>query len=159
MKFSVFKNKKIIWIVISVIVVFVVLNIFFNSKKTLNMERIAYKTETQPLIDRFGKAINVESCFWKAGTTGKTVLGPSSYWMKGFIKISREDLMEIQKKYPLTKTEICFEKGISPDITGFSDFDWHYNKNLSHDITGGDFIGEFYLDINNGVFYFDAESN
>lgn len=160
---NILKNKKIIWIIISVVVVLIIggigLNMFLNSRVAPNLERIDYKTDAQPLINRFGKTIDIELCFWKSDTIGKTNFGPSPYWMKGFIKISQENLMELKTKYPTIKTDVRFEKGISPDITGFSNFDWQYNKELSREIAGAGFIGEFYLDINNGVFYFDLESN
>lgn len=157
------KNKKIIWFIILTVVVLIIgvggVNVILNSRVAQDLEKIEYKTDVQPLINRFGKTIDIESCFWKSDTIGKTNFGPSSYWMKGFIKISQENLMELKTKHPMMKAEVHFEKGISPYITGFSNFDWKYNKELSREIAGAGFVGDFYLDINNGIFYFDLESN
>lgn len=156
-------EKKIIYIAILSLVIIVVtgvfcLNMFLNSNKELSMERIEYRTDLQPLLDRFGETIEFDSCFWKADTIGKTKFGPSAYWMKGFIIINQDTLMEIKSKYPFIKADVHFDKGMSPEITNCSDFDWNYNKELSRKIAGSGFVGEIYLDINNGIFYFDLES-
>lgn len=38
-----------------------------------------YRTDINPLIERFDKNINIESSFWKTDTIGKTNFVPSSY--------------------------------------------------------------------------------
>ena len=38
-------------------------------------------------------------------------------------------------------------------------FKWSYNKELSRKIAGTGFVGEFYFDAENNIFYFDLESN
>lgn len=156
---NIFTNKKIIWIAILLVVVVIVggvsLNLYFNSKKAPDISKIEYRTDVEPLIKRFGKTINIESCFWKADAIGKTNFGPSSYWMKGFIIINKASLSEFQEQYDLQPTNISFEKGIEPNITGFNEFCWFYNKELSKKIIATEYMGEFYLDTRNGIFYFD----
>lgn len=160
---KIFNSKKTIWIIASILIVIVIggvsLNMFLNPKAAPNLRRMEYRTDTQPIINRFGEKISIESCFWKSDVFNSGGIGPSSYWMKGFAKISRESFAELKAKYSMTKIEVNFEKGISPDVTGFSSFDWNYSKELSREIAGASFIGEFYLDINNGILYFDLESN
>ena len=157
-------NKKIIWIIVSILLVIIVigcvsLKIFINSNKSTNLTKIEYRTDIEPLTKRFGKMLSIESCFWKAGTVGKSNFGPSSYWIKGYALISQENANSIKLDYNFSDVDISFENGITPDITGKSTFKWSYNKELSKKLAGAGFVGEFYFDVENNIFYFDLESN
>lgn len=154
--------KKTILLISSVVVIALVLGVnltgCFNSRNT-NLAKIEYRTDVEPLIKRFGEILNIESCFWKAETIGKTNFGPSSYWMKGYILISQENADSLKSQYDLSDVDISFENGMTPDITQKDGFKWSYNKELSRKIAGAGFIGEFYFDVENNIFYFDLESN
>jgi hypothetical protein len=153
-------NKKIVASLILFIVILIVgsviLNNHFSPKKMSNIE---YRTDSQPLIDRFGEIISIESCFWKADVFSKRGIGPSSYWMKGFIVTNQSTLDQIKSQYKFEPISLSFEKGLEPTITGINDFNWYYSKEFSSSITKTKFIGDFYLDIKNGVIYFDLENN
>ena len=127
-----------------------------NIESISNME---YRKDTQPLIDRFGDKIDIESCMWKAAIIGNSRLGPSSYWMKGFIIPSDESVQKVEKQYIMSHVDLQFPKGIDPGATGYEDFDWRYNAEFSKEIVGTGFIGDFYIDIKHGILYFDIESN
>lgn len=132
---------------------------YFNSKKSHELTKIEYRTDVEPITKRFGEMLSIESCFWKAKTIGKANFGPSSYWMKGYILISQENADFLKSKYDFTDVDINFENGMEPDITGKSNFKWSYNKEFSKKIVGAEFVGEFYFDVENNIFYFDLESN
>lgn len=155
-------NKKIVFMILFLIILVIAVICFskvINLKESPQLEQMEYRTDMQPLIDRFGKTVNIESCFWKADIIGNRRLGFSSYWMKGFIMIDDKTLTEIKNKYHLIKVDLKFEKGMTPAITNFDSFEWKYNKELSHEIAGSSFVGEFYIDVINGILYFDLESN
>lgn len=125
----------------------------------INKKNTEYRTDIQPLADRFGENIEIKSCFWKANVIGRDSIGPTSYWMKGFIIINNDTLEKIENEYDLAKIKINFDEDVNPAVTGFNDFNWCYNDELSKKIKGAGFIGDFYIDTNNGVLYFDLESN
>ena len=158
-----FSKKNILIIVFLLIVIMVTaeigLHIFFNTKKVPNMEKMEYRTDIQPLSERLSDIVTIKSCYWKADIIGKTNFGTSSYWMKGFIITDSETLYKFKTNYKFEKADVHFDKGMSPNVTGFDSFHWNYNKDLSNEISGIGFIGECYLDTNNGVIYFDLESN
>lgn len=89
---------------------------------------------------------------------GRDSIGPTPYWMKGFIIINNDTLEKIENEYDLAETKINFDEDVNPEVTGFNSFNWCYNGELSRKIKGAGFIGEFYIDTNNGVLYFDLES-
>ena len=151
--------KKTVWIFVLVLVAAAALGFAFaGAKDETSMMQMEYRTDIEPLVDRFGEIIDIQAAFWKADVIGSIGLGPTSYWLKGFIFASDETLSRILTNYPLKEADIQFEEGMSPDITGLGDFEWGYNDTLSREICGG-FVGKVYIDTNNGVFYFDMESN
>lgn len=155
-------GKKIIILTIGVIAILTLcvnLTGCFNSEKAPDLTKIEYRTDVEPLTKRFGEMLSIESCFWKAETIGKANFGPSSYWMKGYALISQENADSLKSDFSFSDVDISFENGITPDITGKSKFKWSYNKDLSRKIAGAGFVGEFYFDIENNIFYFDLESN
>ena len=159
-----FKYKKTNWIIISIFFVIVVVGgikskTLINPNQLPDLTKIEYRTDVEPLAKRFGKMLIIESCFWKSDTISKNNLGPSSYWIKGYAFIDQENANYLKSTYSFTDIDINFQKGISPDITGKCDFKWSYNKDLSREIAGTGFIGEFYFDTQNNIFYFDLESN
>ena len=158
---NMFKKTKSIWIIMVILLVMIAIvgeKNFIESNKTISLIEIEYRTDIEPLIKRFGNTISIETCFWKSNIIGNSKLGPSSYWMKGYAFVSSEDADFLKSKYNFISVDISFEKGITPDITGKNEFKWSYNKELSRKLTGAQFIGEFYFDIENNIFYFDLES-
>lgn len=157
-----FNKKKIICIIFILVIVVVIgsvtLKIYTNTNKTYDLTKIEYRTDIEPITNRFGDLLSIETCFWKAGTIGKTNFGPSSYWIKGFAFISQENATYLKSKYNFSSIDICWEKGMIPNITGKNKFKWSYNKELSRKIAGVGFGGECYFDIENNIFYFDLVS-
>ncbi|MGE5329026.1 MAG: hypothetical protein ACM3KR_05945 [Deltaproteobacteria bacterium] len=150
-------------ILLSVFAVFIIGTILIirladNPEQGKNADKVPLKTETSPITKRFPTIKNFKTCYWKANTIGKTNFGPTCYWMKGFIVLSEDSFKETREKYDWKPTNVILPEGIDPKVTGFTTFNWCYNKQFS-DITKTEaFIGEFYLDIINGVLYFDVEN-
>lgn len=155
--------KKTIGVIILIFVILALFAIgltkYFNAKKTFDLAKMEYRTDVQPLVDRFGDKISIDACWWKADIIGKTNLGPSSYWMKGFALLNKQSVESIQAKYHLISTSLEFEQGMHPCVTEFEEFEWRYSEELSREIAGAGFIGEIYVDLKNSVLYFDLESN
>ncbi len=151
-------NKILICILTSVISTLLLVGCI-ESTQQKNENSTNYRVDIQPLVERFGHDLNIEKCYWKADVIGKTKIGPSSYWMKGFIVLEKKSVERLTSKYTFTKTEILFNtEELDPFITGFSNFNWCYSKDMSNDFKEAKFIGEVYFDEINGIIYFDLES-
>ena len=163
MMINLFVYKKTILISIGIVAIAISfcigLTAYTNSRQNPNMSKIEYRTDVEPLTKRFGEMLDIQSCFWKTGTIGKANFGPSSYWMKGYAFISQENADNLKSQYNLTEVDISFDDGVTPDVTGKAEFNWCYNNELSRRIAGLEFVGEFYFDVKNNIFYFDLESN
>ena len=79
--------------------------------------------------------------------------------MKGFIVLHESTFKDLKSKYSWTPVDIRFSTGIDATVTGFTTFNWCCNKDFVNETKTASFIGEFYLDIQNGVIYFDVENN
>ena len=145
---------------IIIISLYCVLDKYYNIKKHPDMSKIEYRNDKEPLIEYFNNnIIDIESRYWKTGIVGKSNFGPTSYWIKGFIVTNKYNFTNILTKYSFSEVALNFNKGMEPEITGYSEFKWCYNNDLSQQIINNGFIGNFYFDIENGIFYFDVESN
>ena len=157
--------KKIILIVgillLVAAIIIVAQNMLFNDESVGNMdvENMEYKVERDPIENRFPDIPDFIECYWKADTVGPTNFGPTNYWMKGFLCLDENAFHNILADYEWNSVGISFPKGINPDITGKSDFDWHNNKDFQSMVLKQNFVGSIYLDTVNGVLYFDVENS
>ncbi|MBE7059471.1 MAG: hypothetical protein E7389_01455 [Ruminococcaceae bacterium] len=156
-------NKKLYKnITISILllcVIFFLLQNCFNYMHNDNLMQSDYRTDTEPLVNRFGNVIDIQSCYWKTAKISNFNFGPTAYRLKGFIILTETCFDNIKSEYDFEQISLTFEENINPHITGLSNFEWYYNKLLSDKISQNAYIGNWYIDINNGILYFDLESN
>lgn len=118
------------------------------------------RTDAEPLIVRFGETLDITSCAWKAGIINGSGIGPSSYWMKGFIETEKDSFNSLISQYEIVPANVQFDNDIiTTDVLDFEEYNWGYNSELSKRIIGVGYVGVFYVDIQNCLFYFDIESN
>ena len=125
-----------------------------------NFDGIEYRNDID-YINKYFKALedSVVEAYWKYFEYPSSVrIGPSNFVVSGFIKVSEEEVEKIEGLFTFieaenNKSSIDFPNGISPDITGCSDFDWRYSKDFNKWIVGGTWIGEAFYDINNKIIY------
>lgn len=123
----------------------------------LQIEQLPYHEDVEPICERFDYLYSVEKVYWKSEQIGDGVIGPSSYWLKGFICITEEEKDEIISAFAFEEDSPEFPEGISPEITGYKDFTWKTSSDFSRELLKGNFVGEVYLDALNGVIYLDVE--
>lgn len=161
--------KKIIEIVtskfflIGLIAIAVALLAVFNIRHNSSLDQrdaseIEYRTDTQPIIDRFPSLPAFKSCHWKANTIGRTDFGPTNYCMNGFIVQENESYLELIRYYMWKPVTVKFPKGIEPEITSIKEFNWSYNEEFEMLFKSQSFIGNVYFDTLNGVLYFSVEN-
>ncbi len=147
----------ILVIVIIVAVVLVVKSVANSGEQNLtNME---YRNDEQPILDRFPAIPEIQRCYWKASTTGRTDFGPTNYWMKGFIVLEKSAFTKLLDEYSWESVNIEFPKGMDPKNTNFNEFNWCCNKDFESQVRTTSFVGNFYFDTNNGILYFAVENS
>ena len=157
----VLKKMLYVFFVIAAIILLYIILIFkilyVESQSPSDLPKIEYRTDTEPLIKRFGENLDIGQCYWKVGVFGGFAVGPTSYWMKGFMMIDEDNAQCLLEKYKFENVDLNFEEGIQPEVTGCSEFEWMYNEQFSNEILGVNYMGEVYLDCTNSILYFDAE--
>lgn len=126
----------------------------FDDNGIVDFTNIDYRRTTDSLNETF-KALDgtIVDGFWKYYEWGSTFIGPSNYIVCGFLKVTSDKAEEIESKFSLEKASVDFPKGIIPEDTGYSDFDWGYSSDFDKWIEGGSWIGDAYYDSNNKIIY------
>jgi hypothetical protein len=148
----------IVIIIIAVILLVVFIMRYINILNKLDVSNIEYRTDAQPIIDRFPALPAFQACYWKANTIGRTDFGPTNYWMKGFIVLKKTTYLQLLNDYKWKPVSFKFPKGINPAVTIYQDFCWCSNDEFTASMMAASFIGSFYLDTINGILYFDVEN-
>lgn len=144
-----------------IIVLIVILSFNFGGcfrDNSVDFESIDYRYDIEPLSSKFSFFNSIEDACWKTSIIGSTRFGPSSYTIRAFIIISSDEYTEIVDSYDFEPTELEFENGIDPKVTGSGSFRWKENSDFTQDVLGNGYIGKVYLDTNNGIVYISAES-
>ncbi|WP_138754280.1 hypothetical protein [Paenibacillus sinopodophylli] len=114
------------------------------------------KTEIQPVIDRFPRLEKIEKVYWQAEVIGDQNFDPSSYWMKGYIYLDKVIMESIENSYnwqDLNNLKPSFHL----DIEQEQESQWLFSEDFNSYIKPSNFVGNFYLDVNNERFYFEVE--
>jgi hypothetical protein len=123
-----------------------------------NLEELQYRTDIAPIQSRFEYIKSINSVFWKGDIIGDATFGPTSYFIKAFITIDSDEATSLMRKYEFSPFELDFEPGISPEVTGYTQFAWTKNEEFTKDMLSYKFIGEVYFDSINGVIYLNVEN-
>jgi hypothetical protein len=117
-----------------------------------------YRIDKEPIKNRFPKLGKFEKCYWKAdiiGDKSSRVPGPTPYWMKGFVFISKESLEDFEKNFSWTPVKENWKPSLGTDILAIDTFEWLISDGFNEFIKPPSFFGNFYLDKVNGIIYFD----
>jgi len=147
----------LIIIAVALLVVFIIRH--NSSLDQRDASEIEYRTDMQPITDRFPSLPAFKSCHWKANTIGRTDFGPTNYWMNGFIVLENESFLKLLSDYIWKPVSVKFPRGIEPEITTLREFNWCYNEEFETLFKSQSFIGDVYLDTLNGVLYFSVENH
>jgi hypothetical protein len=130
------------------------------SDNDVNEYDAEFKTEKNPISDRFPKLGEFEKCYWKADIIGKKssklTPGPTPYWMKGYIFLDRQEFEAFKNNYKWTSVDDNWKPELDAEILGVKPANWSYSEEFNSFIKPPSFFGEFYLDIEKGIIYFDV---
>lgn len=168
-------NVKEIILFITFMAMFI---IGFNTHRRsglLEVTRNGYRNEVQEVEDKF-PFIDIEKCYWKIGIDGKsTILNKLNYIvLDGYLVLTTEEFEYLLLNYEWSneniktdyngnpfveeETMLSFKRSYSvTDIMGIYDFDWRYNNEFSEMVNKDYYIGDLFLDTNNGIIYFNGK--
>jgi len=129
-----------------------------ESGRGMDLIEVEYRTDKIFLADVYKRFENTEKAYWKSEIIGKGDFGPTSYFVKGFVVLTEEEIKDIRNTYEFKETVIEFQSGIDPTVTGLSEFAWGSNEEFEKEIQSAKYIGELYFDMNHGLIYFDVEN-
>lgn len=121
------------------------------------LEKLEYSENIESITHYFTELQTVEHVHFKSESVGSNGrIGPSSFSIVGFINISEDEKNSICETYDFVADEPDFPNGISPDITGKTNFSWYSSYDFSRKLLKGNFAGEVYLDFMNSIIYIDV---
>lgn len=134
----------------------------FQKKDTTNTgENGGYRTDKQPIIDRFPLLGNFEKCYWKAEIITKNSRfsspSPTSYRIKGFVILNAKDHETFKQKFVWESMEKGWKPSLDTDILKINSLVWSYSSDFNQFIKEPSFYGSFYIELDQGVIYFDVE--
>lgn len=120
-----------------------------------------WRTDKKPIMDRFPNIGNFDNCYWKANTSAENTRlstpGPTSYWMKGFIILNEKDFDNFKIQYKWNDTSVNWQPLLDTSILQMKSFKWKYSEEFNSKIKSSSYVGQFYLDFENGIIYFDIQ--
>ncbi len=163
--------KKLVITLLSLILVLVILlgayasifvfGLFENDTLPLDFSRIPYKTDTSLFIREFGDMVNIKGVYSKQDIIGDKEIGPSTVYIRAFVTTDERSTERLFEEYEFKKadsSDLSFEEGLDPAITGFSEFDWYYSSSLvDKNIWWG--YADIFVDITNNVIFIRYESD
>ena len=153
------KTVVVCTFLVVVLTALITLNIYLNYEVIKDdISDVELKTSVGAVSSRFPMLENhIEKTYWKGDVLSKKGIGPSVYWMKGFIEVDEMYTEQLRNSYEWIEAEIHFKKGFDQDVLEYDEYNWCTSREFSKAILIG-FIGGFYFDTINGVIYFDVEN-
>ena len=120
-----------------------------------------WRTEKQPIIDRFPGIGGFDKCYWKADVTTKdsrlSAPGPTSYWMKGFVVLDSKEFNNLKQRFKWEAVKSGWTPSLDTSILKVQSLHWFYSREFNDYVKKQSFLGDFYLDFENGVIFFDVQ--
>ncbi|NJD04664.1 MAG: hypothetical protein FIA99_19165 [Ruminiclostridium sp.] len=159
------KSSKYISVILAVLIIgiagYVIYGLFSDNNSTIGQSENGYRVDKEPIINRFPKLGNFEKCYWKADTIGKnsrlSAPAPSSYWMKGFVILNSKELDTFKSQYKWLDVENSWKPSLDADILKVQSLKWSYSEDFNNYIKSSSYVGKFYLDVENGIVFFDVQ--
>lgn len=129
---------------------------FGGSNAPIGETQDGYRVDREPLLTRFPRLGPFEKCYWKADIIGKPGIGPTPYWMKGFVFLDSVEFTTFKVRYQWADVESGWEPSLDTAILGVQSFRWSYSQGFNDYVRSVGYGGKFYLDLENGIVFFDV---
>ena len=149
--------KKIVIILLALI--FMTGAVSCGRKAVMDLTEMDYSENIESIASYFDGFDMIEKVYFKSTEIDNgSLLGPTNLRIVGFVCLSEEETSVLCENYDFDKKSPQFPDGISPEITRYTDFNWTSCKEYTNKLLKGNFVGEAYLDTNNGVVYLYVEN-
>jgi hypothetical protein len=128
-----------------------------DRNSTIGKTENGYRVDKAPINNRFPKLGQFEKCYWKADTIGKSSVGPSSYWMKGFVVLNNEEYKAFKTQYKWIEVENGWKPSLNAGVLNIKSLKWSFSTEFDNYIKTSDYVGKFYLDLEKGIVFFDVQ--
>ncbi len=146
--------KKVIMCIIAVLCAISIAAVNYHNKTQI-------KTDIEPIAKNFPGISGIESCYWYSETFDKSIIfniGPASYKLLAFIKVSGGEKKALLQKYTFTEKSISFDDKLPISVLDAKDLQFLYSADLEKQVLGNHFLGDVFFDVNNGIFYISVEN-
>ena len=118
-----------------------------------------FKTEQDAITSRFPKIGDFTACYWKADAIGDSRLsiGPTPYWMKGFVVLGKDNFEDLKKDFQWVRVDDSWNPSLDVSVLKENSFQWAICKAFDSYVMSSDYVGNFYLDFENGILFFDVQ--
>lgn len=142
-------------------IILLVFALVFSLWHRINKEvdsNTAFRTDVEPITERFPNIGHIEKCLWKADILSKErTIGPTSYAMKGFILLSPQKIQEIKEKYFWQPSKPEIDVNFFEGDFKVTNAEWYFSNEYNNFVKSANYIGRFYFDMNDGLIYFDIQ--
>ena len=134
--------------------------LFLISMGGCKKHKSEYRTDLEPIINRFSVFTNIQKCYWKTSVDGENnrVIPTPDYWMMGFFVLNSEQFEFFKAEYEWTFPEMNFSEygsAVDPNIVDSNnEKKWGYNQQFNDLAIPEKFWGHVFLDVNNGIIFF-----
>lgn len=124
-----------------------------------HMYQRRWRTELGPIIKFFPAFSDAEDCYWKSGNYDSLLStpGPSSAWIKAYIRLPVETLNQLLQDYCWSPTEDNPYRIENCPSCDFDNIQWLYSQSFSIEVMMPKFVGWIYLNEMYHIVYIYAE--
>lgn len=119
------------------------------------------RTDKKPILTRLTNIGDFEKCVWEADYEGKNTRlsapDTSTFRIRGYILLYKSEMEKLKKQYKWEEVESDWKPAFQQSILKVDAKNWLRSDEFNNYITPDDYFGEFFIDLNSGILYFDLE--
>jgi hypothetical protein len=156
-----FSKHKII-IISCIFVILLVTGIAVrNYTTTKRYDDGEWRTDKEPILNRFPQIGDFNKCYWKADLVNKnnriTIPAPTSYWMKGFVYFNETSIETIKTQYNWYRADKDWKPSFDEPILNTNTPEWYFSEEYNNYILTSNYYGKIYINFENNLLFFEVE--
>jgi hypothetical protein len=132
-----------------------------NYTITKRYDNREWRTDKEPIQNRFPNIGDFKKCYWKADLVNKnnriTVPAPTSYWMKGFVYLEESSIETLKNQYNWYRTDKDWKPSYDEPIRKSNTLEWYFSEEYNNYILPSNYFGKLYLNFEYNILFFEVE--
>ncbi|WP_409342721.1 hypothetical protein [Paenibacillus sp. MBLB4367] len=153
-------KKMVLYIAILSMAVITTMIYFYISNdhaRDGDLKESIIRTDIDPIKTRFPRLGDFEKCLWQTHLIGgNRSIGPSSYRLVGYVVLKDEEFSKFVTQFNWEQADKV-NTILSQEALGLTTKNWSYSKTFNDYVKSASFVGDFYLDLENKLIYFDVQ--